>query len=184
MPRIHLIRHGHAAAGFEAELDPGLDELGRAQAEAVAETMAPRGPMALLTSPLKRARETALPLARAWGMEPEVVPAVTEIPVGGNDLTVRRGWLDSVMAGEWSGLEADLRAWRRGVVDYLVALDRESVVFSHFIAINVALGAARGDDRVVLFRPDNGSITSFESDGRELRLLALGDEAETRPRSG
>ena len=29
------------------------------------------------------------------------------------------------------------------------------VVFSHFIAINAAVGYATGDDRVVSFRPDN-----------------------------
>ena len=34
-------------------------------------------------------------------------------------------------------------------------------VFCHFIAINVAVGAALGDDRLIVFRPDNGSITKI-----------------------
>ncbi len=184
MPRIHLIRHGKAAAGFDADLDPGLDDTGRAQAEAAAEAMATKGPMHLVTSPLKRARETALPLARHWGLEPTVAPEITEIPLGSNDLQVRRAWLDSVMAGGWSVVTPELAAWRRGVIDYLLGLERESVVFSHYIAINVAVGAARGDDEVVVFRPDNGSITSFETDGGTLRLLTLGWEAVTEIRSG
>ena len=184
MPRIHLIRHGKAAAGFDADLDPGLDEVGRAQAGAAAETMAPFGPMTLLTSPLKRARETAEPLARHWDMVPEVAPEVTEIPLGGNDLSLRHASLDSVMAGGWNVAAPELNAWRRSVVDYLLALRNDSVVFSHFIAINVAVGQARDDDRVVVFRPDNGSITSFETDGRKLRLVTLGREAATDVRSG
>ena len=34
MTRIYMIRHGKAAAGWDGNADPGLNELGRAQAEA------------------------------------------------------------------------------------------------------------------------------------------------------
>ena len=57
-----------------------------------------------------------------------------------------------------------------------------AVIFSHFIAINVAVGHATGEDRVRVFRPDNGSITTFETDGGTLRLITLGREAETEVR--
>ena len=40
MARLHLIRHGQAAAGWDADPDPGLDDVGRAQAAGVAATMA------------------------------------------------------------------------------------------------------------------------------------------------
>ena len=36
MTQIHLVRHGKAAAGFGSHKDPGLDDLGRRQAQAVA----------------------------------------------------------------------------------------------------------------------------------------------------
>ena len=32
MLRIHLVRHGRAAASWAENLDPGLDQLGRSQA--------------------------------------------------------------------------------------------------------------------------------------------------------
>ena len=44
MPRITMVRHGQAAAGFSDDLDPGLSELGRAQAEAAADALAAIGP--------------------------------------------------------------------------------------------------------------------------------------------
>ena len=34
--RIYMIRHGKAAAGWDGDADPGLDDVGRAQAENVA----------------------------------------------------------------------------------------------------------------------------------------------------
>ena len=53
-------------------------------------------------------------------------------------------------------------------------------MFCHYVAINVAVGAATADDRLVCFRPDNGSITRIAvSDGR-LRLIELGRESETQ----
>ena len=36
MATVQLVRHGKAAAGFGAHPDPGLDDLGRHQAQAVA----------------------------------------------------------------------------------------------------------------------------------------------------
>ena len=36
MTRLILVRHGRAAGGWDDDLDPGLDDLGRAQAEAMA----------------------------------------------------------------------------------------------------------------------------------------------------
>ena len=37
MPLIYMIRHGEAASGWDADMDPGLSEKGRAQAESAGE---------------------------------------------------------------------------------------------------------------------------------------------------
>jgi len=55
-------------------------------------------------------------------------------------------------------------------------------VFSHFIAINAAVGYATGDDRVVSFRPDNCSITVMETSANSLLLIDRGVEADTEVR--
>jgi hypothetical protein len=82
------------------------------------------------------------------------------------------------MAGRWADAP-QLAAWRAGVLARLHAVERDTVVVSHYIAINVAVGAATADDRVLCFRPDHCSVTEFETDGRALRLIALGREAAT-----
>jgi len=179
MARLYLVRHGKAAAGWGAEIDPGLDAQGRAQAEAMARALAPLGPLPILVSPMRRTRETAAPLEARWGTTGLVEPAVSEIPSPSNDLQVRRAWLDRAMAGRWPDLDPEYVAWRQGVVERLLAIDEDSVVVSHFIAINAAVGRAMGDDRVVCFRPDNGSRTIVETGGGGLRLVSLGAEAVT-----
>ena len=182
MPRLYLVRHGRAAASFAEAADPGLDPLGRSQAEAVAERLAPLGPLAMQSSPLKRALETSDPLAARWRRTVVIEPAVAEIPSPkGLGLAERADWLRAFMGGSWRSASLELAAWREEAIAALAAMKENTVIFSHFIAINVAAGAAAGDDRVVLFRPDNCSVTILDVDGGgRLTLVERGHEAETK----
>lgn len=175
-----MIRHGKAAAGFGSHADPGLDEQGVRQAEATAEALASVGPLPVYSSPLARALETAAPLARRWQVEPIIEPRVAEIPSPTEDLAERGAWLRRIMQGRWQDLDQSLQTWRQALVEFLTALDRDAVVFCHFIAINVAVGAARNDDRLVVFPPDYGSVTLLSNDRGALQLLELGRSAQTR----
>ena len=190
MTRIYTIRHGKAAAGWDGDADPGLNELGRAQAEAVAKKVQAlvATPVPIYSSPLKRCQETAAPLAAAWGVTPQIEAGVGEIPPPLEDLTERTQWLRRVMAGTWEGLYrdavsvesgVDFRGWNDNVVNTLNAFKGEAVViFSHFIALNAAYCAATGAADVVSFAPENCSLSIFDTDGTSLSLVAQGEETE------
>ncbi len=180
MATVYLVRHGKAAAGFDGHTDPGLDDLGRAQAESTAAMLDGLGPLPIYSSPLARARETAEPLARRWSSEVIIEPRVAEIPSPTDDLVERAAWLRQAMAGSWSALDPSLQAWRQALIDCVAAMPEDSVVFCHFIAINVAVGAAEDDDRMVLFSPDNGSVTTLTNDAGRLEVVELGRTAVTR----
>jgi len=178
--RIYLIRHGKAAAAWDADRDPGLDDQGRAQAADAALRLAPRGPLPLVSSPLRRTRETAAAFERCWGAPARIEPRVAEIPSPTDELPGRAEWLRGVMQGRWSDLDDSLRRWRRDVAAALQAIAADTVVVSHFIAINVAVGHALGDDRVVCFRPDNCSCTVLDYSAGRFSVAELGAEAATR----
>jgi broad specificity phosphatase PhoE len=180
MARLYLVRHGKAAAGWDADADPGLDEVGQAQAEAIAERLAPLGPLPLVSSPLRRTRETAAALARRWDATPRIEPRIAEIPSPVEDLVARGAWLAAVMQQRWPALDARLHAWRAELLAALAACTEDTVLVTHFIAINVAVGAAQGDDRVIGFRPDNCSCSVVDVAGGALTLVQKGDEAATR----
>ena len=182
MTRLHLVRHGQAAAGWGADHDPGLDDVGRAQARDVARSLAPLGPLPIVASPLRRTCETAAAFADVWpDVSPVVDAAVGEIPSPTDDLARRETWLVGVLAGRWSDLDEPLQRWRRDVVDALLSLRDDTVVVTHFVAINAAVGTATDDDRLVCFRPDNCSVTVLEHDGAggALRVVELGVERGT-----
>lgn len=176
MAFLYLVRHGTAEAGWGAALDPGLGEEGRAQAREAAEVLAPRGPLAIVTSPLRRAMETAAPLSKLWERVPLVDARVGEIPSPTLELRGRAAWLREVMARRWRDLDADLQAWRWRVLEALLSWREDAVVFTHFVAINVAYGRATGDDRVLCFWPANGSITVLEATGSSLLLVGQGTQ--------
>jgi len=182
MARIYLVRHGEAAGRWADEVNPGLSELGRSQAAEAARTLAPLGPLDIVSSPLLRAKETAEPLASTWGVLPRVEKRVTEIPVPPGVSDQRMAWLESTVRKRWGSLEGALAVWRRGVIEAVLALESDTVVFSHFVAINAAVGAAVGDDRVMHFWPNNASISIVETDGRSLALIERGGEAVTEVR--
>jgi broad specificity phosphatase PhoE len=179
---LYLVRHGQAAAGFDGHRDPGLSDLGRRQADAAAEALESLGPLALVTSPLARARETARPLEAAWATQATVEPAIAEIPSPTDDLAARSAWLRTIMAGTVGALPPELVGWRSALVDRLLAQERDAVLFTHFVAINLAVGAAEGSDAMVVFRPDNASITVLSNATGHLEVLRRGAEADTEVR--
>jgi broad specificity phosphatase PhoE len=186
MTRLYLIRHGKPAATWgEADEDPGLDEAGRAQAEAARDALLalPAGerPTRVVSSPLRRCRETAMPTAEALGVEIEIDPAVGEIPTPAALSTAERpAWLRNVFQSNWADVQGDLDydAWR-GQIAASLKPRGGTAVFSHYVAINAVLSHLENDARVLVFRPDHTSISVLDSDGETLSLVERGKEAQT-----
>ena len=165
--------------------DPGLDERGRVQADAVSRQLLtiPKAfrPERVVSAPLRRCLETAAPIAHALGVEVEIDPAFGEIPTPRQVAWAdREAWLKTSLAGRWDEIVGDIdyEAWRDDIV---LSLSRRGgvAVFSHYVALNAAVSALKTDPRVLAFRPDHTSITTFEAVGGSLSLLELGRQAET-----
>lgn len=187
MPILYLVRHAKPAATWGEDPDPGLDASGHEQARTTANALAlNRTPLPILTSPLRRCRDTAIPLERLWNRAAELLPSVAEIPSPKLGLAERHAWLQKAMAGTWTEMQStappgspDFLAWRADVVAGIRRLAAPAVIYTHFIAINVIVGAARGSDAIVCFRPDHASVTIVDTNASELRVVELGREAIT-----
>ena len=183
MARIRLIRHGEAAAQWGGgDPDPGLSDAGRLQAEAAALVLMQDPPARLVTSPLRRCRETADALARRLGREPAVAVEAAEVPTPAGLPDGERGaWLKAAFASTWAEIPGgEYLRWRDGVAAFVAGLEDGTAVFTHFVAINAAVSAALGDPRALVFRPGNASVTTLHAHEGRLQLVELGAEAETR----
>ena len=177
---VRLVRHGRAAAGWNIDPDPDLDELGRDQAAAVAVDLLAVGSFVVVSSPLLRCRSTARRYADLADRPVVIAPEVAEIPSpDGIEMADRVDWLRGAMQGNWADLGETYTRYRDNVVDYVRSCDGDTLIFSHFIAINAVIGTCLGDDRLVIRSLDNCSVTTVAIESGGLRLIEGGSEADT-----
>lgn len=176
---IYLVRHGEAAAGWGEHPDPGLSDKGWIQAEAVATRLSALDISTAMTSPMTRCQDTASAYAEVSGKTLTIEPNVTEIPTP-SDVEDRRTWLRDLMAGQWDDTPDLVQTWHRNLLKTISGVPDNTVVFSHFIAINAIVGHLSGASAVTVFRPNYCSVTVLEKTGAGLRLVERGESLETR----
>jgi len=103
---IALVRHGQTEANRTGLLlgrsDVPLNDAGRAQATAIAATF-DAAPAAIVSSPLRRALDTAAAIAEPWGIDVRVDDRLVEIDYGEWDERA----LGDVPADAWAQWRAD-----------------------------------------------------------------------------
>ena len=184
---VYLVRHGLAASGVD-DLDPGLAALGHTQARAAAGALLSLGAARLVVSPLKRTRETAEPIAEALRLTAEIRNEVAEVFDPSMPSDERKAMIGPFMAGLWAAQPQVLREWRARVLAALHEMSRavegaggNLVVVSHYIAIGVAIGEAKGDDHVVPTPIANCSITSLRFVDGRFELVEAASTAHLTP---
>lgn len=180
MVDLFLVRHGEAAATWREAPDPGLSDLGRAQAEQAARELAGReiASAAVVSSPLRRAVETAEPYSASSGRPVTIDRRVREIPAT-VPLAERQDWLRAFMHQRWEVQPAPLQSWRAGILAALGDAQEPTIFFTHFLVINTVLAAVYGRGETLHFWPDNGSVTQLRRSENRLELVALGRSMET-----
>ncbi|MEU6313653.1 bifunctional RNase H/acid phosphatase [Streptomyces sp. NPDC047014] len=193
-----LLRHGETALTPQKRFsgsggsDPQLSAAGRRQAAAVAEALAARGTIqTVLSSPLRRCRETAQAVADRLGLGVTVEEGLREVDFGAwEGLTfgeVRdrfpddlQAWLDSPEAAPTAGGESFAAATRRisATCDRLLAAHagRTVLLVTHVTPVKILVRLALGAPPESLFRMELSaaslSAVSYYRDGNaSLRLL-------------
>ena len=178
---IFLVRHGEAAAAWGQDPDPGLSDLGKQQAIATTQKLVPQlgDALQVISSPLLRAQETALPLLEVRPGELVINNAFREVPAP-VPLAERQDWLRGFMKQKWNEQPEALLQWRSNALAQLQQLTTPTVVFSHFLVLNAIVGAIQDRAETLVFWPDNASVTHLRlSSNGELSLVALGDQMDT-----
>jgi broad specificity phosphatase PhoE len=184
MTTLYLVRHAKPAATWSEATDPGLDAHGVVQAQQRAADLNARLPrLPIYTSPMQRCVETARPLTSLWRRDAAVLSQVAEIPSPPLSPSERQTWLATATQGTWTELQKnappgspDYLAWRETLLQTLLAMRENAVIFSHYVAINVAVGAAQGHERLLSFRPDHASVTTLEISSGRIIARELGSE--------
>jgi broad specificity phosphatase PhoE len=188
--RIILVRHGQtkwnagSAGGevFRGRIDVPLNEMGQAQALAVADRLAAVQVSAIYASPLQRAQRTAQPLATIRGLETVPFEGLLDIDYG-----EWAGRAHTQVAAEWPALYAlwrsaphkvqipggeslaDVRRRVSAGINEIIARHRDEVVVmvGHQVVNKVFLCLALGleDSAFWRIRQDTCCINRLDHDG-------------------
>jgi glucosyl-3-phosphoglycerate phosphatase len=166
--RLFLVRHGqstyNAQARLQGQADPPLSDAGRAEAKLLKPALASFDETQVVTSDLKRARETAellgYPAARldarlreidvgAWAGRP-----LSEFP-SGSDPAWRGGPLKAPDGESWEDLQTRVGS----ALDELIAAGGTWLVVCHGGVVRAALSYVTGADAQRVAGPANASVT-------------------------
>ena len=185
-----LIRHAEPVriADAEGPANPPLRDRGRLQADRLAAWLADEGVDAIVSSPLRRALETAAPVAAVHGLEVLVDDELAEfdreatsyIPYEELKATKDERFL-AMASGNFDDFDVDPTQFRDGVVraiERVIAANpsRSVAVICHGGVINAYTAWVAGIDKLMWFEIDYTSITrvkaSSKADGpRSIKTL-------------
>lgn len=182
-----LVRHGEPQRiepGSGTPADPGLTAAGQRQAERLARWLAADGADAVVSGSLRRARETAAPIAEALGCDLVIDDAITEydaradhyISVEELRRTDDQRWR-AMIDGRWkefgSESPAAFRARVIPAVDAIIAAHpgRRVVLVGHGGVINVYLAQLLDIDRLLWFEPEYTSVSRIAAARSGVRSL-------------
>lgn len=182
-----LVRHAEperVAPGTGVPANPPLTESGRAQAARLADWLAHEPIDVVLSSPQRRAVETAQPVADALGLGVDIAEGLVEydvqadhyIPMEELRATKDERWRAMVEGrwGEFGGEHPDeFRARVDRAVDEIVASNagRTVVAVCHGGVVNVALASVLGLERPLWFDPHYTSISRMMASRTGIRSV-------------
>jgi len=190
MPILRIARHGettwNAQGRYQGRLDVPLSPLGRAQARALAEALSDKDIGAIISSPLLRCVETAMPLAELIGVTVQTDPLLTEIAHGTwqgryrdeiarSEPELYRAWREHPEAVRFEGGESlrDVEVrWQRFVTGF--EPHSNTLIVTHDIVARIALLERTGRSIQTLrdVRSLNGAYAEFAVERDRWRLLA------------
>jgi broad specificity phosphatase PhoE len=201
---VHLLRHGEVEnpRGVIYGRLPGfhLSEDGRMMAKAAADFLAERDVVAVFSSPLDRARETAEPVAERFGLEPQIDERLIEpwnhfegLVFGVGDGSLRRiehlWYLRNPFTPSWG--EPYQKVVRRVLSAMADARDaargHEAVCVSHQLPIWVTRRSV--ERRRLWHHPNNrecalASVTSFTYTGDQITGVTYAEPARRQAELG
>jgi probable phosphoglycerate mutase len=190
VPIVRIARHGettwNAVGRYQGRLETPLSPLGQAQAQALAGALRDAGIKRIISSPLSRCMQTAVPLSMMTGVPIETDDRLLEIAHGTwegryRDEIARTEperytmWRQHPERVHFTGGEslADVLArWKSFVMDFVPTVD--TLLMTHDVVVRVAVLERTGRDISELrtIRAENAAYAIFDVQGEAWTVVS------------
>jgi probable phosphoglycerate mutase len=190
VPIVRIARHGettwNAVGRYQGRLETPLSPLGQAQAQALAGELLDAGIGSIISSPLSRCVQTALPLSMLTGVPIETDDRLLEIAHGTWEGRYRdeiarteperymmwRNRPEQVHFPRGESLGDVLNRWKAFAADFVPTAD--TLLMTHDVVVRVALleQTGRSISELRTVRAENAAFCVFEVDGQSWTLVS------------
>jgi len=173
---IYIVRHGEASTDWGGHQDPGLSLEGKSQAYICASGLAKFNSKSLqiLSSPRKRAFETAKPLGKLLNKPIRILESFNEIP--SHRAKKKLQWLRGIAKLHSSKLPNYLQRWKEQIMLELSMIDKDTIIFSHFMVINAIFNELNNSKQFVSIQPGYASIMHITKKENRLSYVGISNE--------
>ena len=179
---ITLIRHGEAAGSWSENLDPGLSVNGIDQAKSLSldNTNDYLKDYDFISSPRLRAIETSHFLARKFNKKVKINDIFDEIPSEGIKLEDKIDWLKKISSMPFKDLPNSVIDWQERIIKEILSFKQNSVIFSHFMVMNIVFGYINSSSKLLSFYPDYTSSIKVTLKDNEITSYQIDKEKKTK----
>ena len=176
-----LVRHGEAAESWGNHPDPDLSELGIKQSALLVnnEILKLLDSYSFVSSPKLRAKMTAEPLIMKFNKELLINDVYSEIPSNDIDKSQKKARLTDLMNTEIRDLPDFVVNWRDNIIKDSLNVSQNTIIFTHFMVINVLVSSLLKKNALMYFHPNYVSITKITLENKKVKSISLGDEKKT-----
>lgn len=177
---LHLVRHGqYVKEGEFGEIDKGLTTIGRRQAKWAGKALKHLPAPVIFTSPRQRATETAVIIGETIGLEPQVYPDLTEIPMIAFGKPINESTRASEISywnerrdGAQKAFSTFFKASEDAQTEHVILVCHGNVI-RYFLCCFLGIDIGTGP----LLEPQHCGITTcvFFNDGSIKRLISLNE---------
>ncbi len=178
---VIFIRHAEASSSWGDHPDPGLSDTGVAQSKKLINRpeLKQLDDYSFISSPKKRAIDTARSLAKKFEKELIIENIFTEIPSPNIEPKNKQDWLKNILQMNKNDLPENITMWKDNIISKTRAFSQDSIVFTHFMVINALLSELNSETKLLYFYPDYTSLIKITIEDGEFRNFSIDKDKKT-----
>tara|TARA_B100000989_G_scaffold60287_1_gene41342 strand:+ start:170 stop:733 length:564 start_codon:yes stop_codon:yes gene_type:complete len=178
---IIFIRHAEAAISWEKHSDPVLSDLGITQSKNLIHhnDLQKLNNYDFVSSPKLRAIQTSEYLTKKFNKELLIDNTFIEIPSDNIHLSKKKEWFNKLIKTKKDDLPDNIKKWRDDILTKTKSFSQNTIIFTHFMVMNLLVSEFKSKDTLMCFYPENTSILKIEIMNKEFKNFSTEKSKKT-----